>query len=199
MTEHDTAHSVPLPRRPITGLQAWLATIGYISAEYSADATLTMRASPSAEGRAVWSAETSWGHNRESLQDMPSLPGALRELWKLVERNHVIFKSLEAATRRPANYSDAEWMDADTRTTLDRLVTVTNAACGDNWRLIIVYQALDNPDLRVQARLMAKGKQIGGRASSIREACRDLYRNAAPVFANAGQPFDPFFAEAKEN
>lgn len=195
MTDYDTAHSVPLPKRPPTGLQAWLATIGYISAEYSADATLTMRASPAADGRTVWAAEASWGHHKESLHDMPTLHSALRELWKLVERNHVIFKSMEAATRRPANYSDADWIDSDTRVTLDRLIAVTRAACGDNWRLIIVYQALDNADMRVQARLMAKGKQIGGRAPTIREACRDLYRNAAPVFAHDGQPFDPFFVE----
>jgi hypothetical protein len=199
MADHDTLHSVPLPKRPVTGLQAWLATIGYISAEYSADATLTMRAAPGLSGRTTWGAEASWGHNRESLQDMATLHEALRELWKLVERSHAIFKSLEAATRRPANYSDADWIDLDTRATLDRLIDVTWAACGDNWRLIIVYQALDNPEMRAQARLMAKGRQIGGRAPTIREACRDLYRNAAPVFANAGQPFDPFFADAKEN
>lgn len=195
MADNDTAHSVPLPRRPITGLQAWLATIGYISAEYSADAALTMRASPLPSEHVVWSAEATWGQNKEDIQAMPTLPHALRELWKLVERNYIIFTSMEAATRRPANYSDAEWLDTDTRTTLDRLVAVTCAACGDQWRLIIVYQALDKPDLRVQARMMTKGRQVGGRGPTIRDACRDLYRSAAPIFAHAGQPLDPFFVE----
>lgn len=195
MADHDTAHSIPLPKRPPTGLQAWLATIGYISAEYSADAALTIRAVPAVEERIGWAAEATWGHNRESVDNQPTLHSALRELWKLVERNHVIFKSMEAATRRPANYRDDDWLDTDTRAMLDRLIMVTRAACGDNWRLMIIYQALDNPDLRVQARLMAKDRQVGGRAPSIREACRDLYRNAAPVFANAGQPFDSFFVE----
>jgi hypothetical protein len=199
MADNDTAHSVPLPKRPITGLQAWLATIGYISAEYSADAALTVRASPLPPERTLWSAEAGWGQNKETIHEMPTLHHALRELWKLVERNHIIFKSMEAATRRPANYSDAEWLDAETRTTLDRLLAVTRAACGEDWRLMIVYQALDHPEMRVQARLIAKGRQIGGRAPTIREACRDLYRSAAPVFANLGQPFDPFFAETKDN
>jgi hypothetical protein len=56
---------------------------------------------------------------------------------------------------------------------------------------------VENPNLRVQARLLAKDNSvhIGGRGPTIRDACRDLYRNAAPgYFASSGRQEDGFFA-----
>ncbi|MDZ4765728.1 MAG: hypothetical protein SGI73_14350 [Chloroflexota bacterium] len=193
----DTLYSQPLPKRPDTGLQAWLATIGYLSAEYSPDALLTLRIAPSERG-AAWSLACAWGQQREHVEAKPDFPAALRELWAVLAANHDIHKTPEAAYKSPAHYKDHQWVDAPTSETLERLIDVTTAAFKSDWALIIVYQASEKPTMRVQARLVAHDNQIrsGGRGASIRDACRDLYRNAAPgVFASAGQPFDSFFAE----
>ena len=52
---------------------------------------------------------------------------------------------------------------------------------GTDWRLTLVYQPIENPSLRVQARLVARvgSVHVGGRGGSLREACHDLYRNIA--------------------
>ena len=58
----DTIYKRPQPKRPENGLLAWLATIGYISAEYNADAMLQMVAYPMPNrSDTVWAARTSWG------------------------------------------------------------------------------------------------------------------------------------------
>jgi hypothetical protein len=114
-----------------------------------------------------------------------------------VEHEHQIFKTLEAASRRPSNYPADRWVDEDTLTTLNRLIAVTESVFEQQWMLIVVYQAVENPNLRVQARLLAKDNtiHIGGRGPTIRDACRDLYRNAAPdYFASSGRQEDRFFA-----
>lgn len=193
----DTLYSQPLPKRPETGLLSWLATIGYLSAEYSPDAILTLRIAPSDKG-VLWSLACAWGHNHEQVEAKPDFASALRDLWVVMARNHDIHKTPEAAYKSPAHYKDHQWVDPATSETLERLISVTTAVFKSDWQLIIVYQALDNPNARVQARLLAKDNQhrSGGRGASIRDACRDLYRNAAPgVFASAGIAFDSFFAE----
>ncbi|NDJ61875.1 MAG: hypothetical protein GYB67_12165 [Chloroflexi bacterium] len=194
----ETIHAQPLPKRPETGLQAWLATVGYISQEYSPDATLTMRASTDASGDVVWAAQATWGQNEEAVAAQAALFMALRELWRVIDRAHTIFKSVEAATRRPANYPNERWIDEETQITLDQMIGVTMAAFAPDWRLIIVYQPLEDAQTRVQARLLARllanpdeEVHIGGRGPSIRAACQALYRNAAPdYFASIGRPLD---------
>jgi hypothetical protein len=193
----ETLHSRPLPKRPETGLLAWLATIGYLSAEYSPDAMLTLRVAPASDG-VQWGAACTWGQQHESVEGKATFAAALRDLWAILAANHDIHKTAESAIKSPAHYKEHQWLDAPTMETLERLIAVTTAAFKSDWQLIIVYQASEKPTARVQARLVARDQQMrsGGRGASIRDACRDLYRNAAPgVFASAGQPFDSFFAE----
>ncbi|MGQ9888695.1 MAG: hypothetical protein ACUVSX_09430 [Aggregatilineales bacterium] len=175
----ETLRAQPAARRPDYGFQAWQATIGYISQVYSPDAMLTLNLYPAA-GAVRWRAAASWGQVLEEVDDRPSLPAALRDLWREVDRNHTIFKSLEAAARRPVKYDESRWLDPDTQAALDRLVALAARSCGADWRLTFVYQPIENPSLRVQARLAARsGVHVGGRGGSLREACHELFRNAA--------------------
>lgn len=189
----ETIVQLPTPRRPETGLMAWQATIGYISAHYSLDALLTIQAYPL--GEAVgWAASASWEANEEQVRDCPSLPNALRALWQQVSQNHLIFDSREAIAKRPANYADDEWLDKQTAQLLGRMLHVTRTAFGADWRLVLIYQPVEKPEFRFQARLLAAGDtvQVGGRGASLRDACRDVYRHAAPHYiAHSGnQPED---------
>jgi hypothetical protein len=177
----DTLRAQPTPRRPQYGFQAWQATIGYISQVYSPDALLTLNVYPAAPDDLRWKAAASWGQMLEEVDDRPSLPAALRDLWREIDRHHTIFKSLEAAARRPIKYDDNCWLDADTQTMLDRILTQASRSFGLDWRLTLVYQPIENPSLRVQARLAARSSSVhvGGRGAALRDACHDLYRNAA--------------------
>ncbi|MBL8162579.1 MAG: hypothetical protein JNJ61_11380 [Anaerolineae bacterium] len=189
----ETIASRPLPKRPENGLLAWQATIGYISSQYSLDAMLTLQAFPLTDGAVVWAAAASWGQNREQVQDMHSLPEALRDLWKEVDRSHVIFESREAVLKRPSNYSDNEWLDIDTATILERLLQVSYSVYGDSWQMVLVYQPVEKPDARFQARLLVppRGVQTSGQGATLRDACRDLYRNAAQFFvAHSGKKLE---------
>jgi hypothetical protein len=185
MAKDDTIDTRPMPKRPENGLLAWQATIGYISSQYSLDAMLTAQAAPLDDGRVAWSASASWGRSRESVEGLPSLPTALRELWREVDRNHVIFETRTALIKRPANYAENEWLDADTAAVLDRLVHVTGAVYNDDWQIVLVYQPVESLTSRFQARLLARGGavQIGAHGASLRDACHTLYRNAAPHYA----------------
>ena len=180
---NETLPQMPVPKRPENGLLAWQATMGYISSEHSPDALLTFQATPN-EGGLAWSGTITWMHNSELVNDKPSLPAAMRDLWKEVTRSHHIFNSFEAAVRQPINYRDDQWLDADTQGSLDRLLQTTAAVFGDDWKLVMVYQPVEAPALRVQVRLLARNNvvHIGGRGASLRDACRELYRNAAKDF-----------------
>lgn len=194
----DTMIVQPMGKKPDTGLQAWLATLGYISAEHSPDAALTLRAYPQEEAAVRWSAACTWAQNQEMVDDQPSLALALRALWVQIERIYTLFKSVEAAVKRPSGYRDDKWVDPMTQQMLDRLIGASQLAFKTDWRLILVYQPVATPTMRVQARLMARGNQVrsGGRGASIPEACRALYRHAAPeYFANLGPSLDAFFSE----
>lgn len=181
MTDAETVHARPLPKRPDTGLLAWQATLGYISVRYSLDAMLTIQICPHAVGKLSWAARASWGHNSEEVRDCPSLAAALRDLWAEVDRNNIIFESADAISRRPVLYNDDEWLDEDTRLILDRLIQLNWTAFEANWMLVIVYQPVDTPNNRLQTRLLAHNNsvQISGRGPTLRDACHDLYRNAA--------------------
>lgn len=170
--------------RPHTGLAAWEATVGYIATEHSPDAMLTLRAYPEAE-ETIWSAELTWGQNKEQLGGVDTLADVLRELWLKVEQSHVIFKSSEDAVRKPAGYGNFDWIDSDTKDALDRLAWVTSVVFKDDWTLISIYQPTDNPTARVQMRLVARDTtvHINGRGASMRDAATQLYRNATPYFS----------------
>ncbi len=184
MSEDATHIARPSAKRPPTGLQAWQATLGYMRTRHSPDAVLNLRAY-SYEARVLWSASVSWGHKEERITDLPSLSEALRALWAEVSRNHRIFESLEDAIRSPQNYNDAEWLDLATQESLQRLVWVTQSAFPGDWHLVMMYQPVETPDARVQARLLAQNNRVvvGGRGPSLLDACRTLFRNATPYFA----------------
>jgi hypothetical protein len=191
MTDAETVHARPLPKRPDTGLLAWQSTLGYISARYSLDAMLTLQVSPQPKGNLGWSAKASWGHYTEEVRSCPSLVAAFRDLWTEVDRNNIIFESPEAITRRPVMYADHEWLDEDTQLTLDRLIQLNWAAFDTDWTLVIVYQPVENPSARLQTRLLARNTtvQISGRGPTMRDACHDLYHNAARNYS-ASKPLD---------
>lgn len=180
----ETKAKRPLPPRPATGLLAWQATLGYISAHHSPDALLKLQAY-SREARVYWSGSVSWGPHLERLQDQPSLAAVMSGLWAEVSRNHRIFTRAEDAIKSPTQYNDAEWLDIPTQEALQRLVWVTQSAFPGDWRLIIVYQPIDVPDSRLQTRLLAQGSRIavGARGPTLLDACRTLFRNATPYFS----------------
>lgn len=185
MANDDTLREFPAPNRPEYGLLAWQATIGYISQEYSPDAMLTIRVTANAQAALVWSAAATWGNISEAVADLSDLGAALAALWREVDRQHNIFKSLEAAAKRPVNYT--EWLDAETQRILNRIIHAAQAAFGTDWRLVIVYQPVANASGRVQMRLIAKCESVntGARGGSLAEAGHALYRNAASDFASA--------------
>jgi hypothetical protein len=175
-----THHARPAPNRPEYGFLAWQATVGYIASEHSPDALLTITASPRVDV-IQWQAALSWGRHAEQVVNQPSLGTALNALWRIVDRHHTVFKTIEAASRKPVHYADNAWLDTDTTAALDRLLHSAVNAFGGDWRLIMVYQPVENPSARVQVRLSARDNAIsaGGRGSTLRDACRSLFRNAA--------------------
>jgi hypothetical protein len=184
VTDDDTLVHRPAPKRPQYGWQAWQATVGYIHNEYTPDAILTLTAYPVADGVIGWSAALYWENKAESVHDEDTLAGALRSLWLKVEAHHKLFKTLDAAVRRPVNYDDVEWLDEATQTALDRMFQVVEAASDSGWRLAITYQAVDNPDVRVCVSLYAQDgtPQVDASGPSLRDACQNMYRNAASYF-----------------
>jgi hypothetical protein len=197
MTDSETVHARPTPRRPDTGLLAWQSTLGYISATYTLDAMLTIQVKPLVSGsNLAWEARATWGRNTEEVLNRPSLAAALNDLWIQVDRNNVIFESLEDAARSPIYYAESEWLDPDTQTTLDRLIQLNWTVFNTDWMLVIVYQPVAIPNARVQTRLLAKSNtvQTSGRGATVRDACHDLYRNAARDYtASNGKPLDVHF------
>ncbi len=179
---NETIAMRPLPKRPQYGLQAWLATMGYLAQEYSPDALLTLRATAQ-NTQITWTAVVTWGNERHEVINMATLPVALRDLWKRVERGRKIFKTLEAATRSPLFYTDDLWIDPETDTALNGIIRLTKSAFQD-WLLVIIYRPIENPDSRVQARIIGSANQIfvSGSGGSIHDACRALFNNAAPTY-----------------
>jgi hypothetical protein len=184
---------LPLNRRPAarpeTGFLAWQATLGYISAHHSPDAVLKLQIVPG-EGGDRYTASVSWSRVEESAVDQPSLAAALTALWQIVDRSHILFQTEDDHYRRPANYGEREWIDADTRDILDRLLVTTRMVFQDEWQIVAFYQPTDAAEMRVQMRLLARGNKVGvgGRGPSLLEATRALFRNAAPFFAAHSGP-----------
>jgi len=181
----DTIYKRPQPKRPENGLLAWLATIGYISAEYYQDAMLQMVAYPTPDTeQTVWACRASWGEVAEATRDSASLAEALRELWRKVDKTHTIFKTLDDAAKQPAFYSDDKWIDVETQASFDLLTSASTTAFGADWMLVVMYHPIENPETRVQVKLLVRSRslEIEGHGPSVREACDRLYRSAAPEF-----------------
>jgi hypothetical protein len=184
VTKDDTFHQRPLPRRPETGLQAWQATIGYLR-QRGDNPALAITAYPASGTAVAWSAALHWSRKKQEVQQAESLAAALRRLWAEVDARYTIFDTPQAATRRPAGYSDAEWLDAPTLAALERLLLAAHLTFATDWQVALVYQPMDNPEERVQASLTAHGGaiRVDGWGPSVREACQRVYRSAARYFA----------------
>ncbi|MCA0453509.1 MAG: hypothetical protein LCI00_06010 [Chloroflexi bacterium] len=177
-----TLNARPMPQRPANGLLAWEATIGYLRLQYRLDASLTLRAV--ANGDAIqWNAYAVWGQNTEQVTDKLSMPAALRELWALIDRKHVIFESREAMLRRPSNYGDDEWLDGVTRTVFNQMIELFQIACAPTWALTIIYEPVEIADVRFQTRLTSDRDSMDmlGQGATLQAACRDLLRVTAQM------------------
>jgi hypothetical protein len=178
-----TQHSRPAPKRPKWGWLAWEATVGYISLHHSPDATLKLEVYPG-EHVVNWGAALTWGGNSEEVRDQLSLGEALSNLWSQVEKHQDLFHSFDAAVRRPANYADDDWLDEPTHEALSRLVHVTDTVFHGDWQIVVLYRPVSEPEKRLQARLIAEHIEVnrGGNGATLRDACRDLYHKAAPIY-----------------
>jgi hypothetical protein len=171
----------PLPRRPKYGWQAWEAIVGYVALRHSPDAVLKIEIYPMS-GIVGWGASFSWGQYTETAQDMISFGTALTQLWHRVEHNYSgMFDAAEISDKHPVNYDDDSWLDEPTFEIFSRLVGVSEVAFRGDWRLMVVYQPVEIPDNRVQARLVATGNTIslGGKGPTLRDAGRSLFMAAA--------------------
>lgn len=184
MDKPDTVPKRPMPRRPRYGWQAWESTIGYMNNYHSPDIVLKLVVCPAGDESVHWSAILSWGERNAAVKEKNTLAAALRELWLSVKRDYTVFEQDEAAIRQPLNYKDDEWFDERTSELLQRLVQVNRSVFGTDWQVLIIYQPVENPDIRVQARLLAQDKmvQVGGNGATVQDACHRLYTNAAPIY-----------------
>jgi hypothetical protein len=172
-----------MPKRSPTGLLAWQATVGFISQVYSQDVALMLHAYP-VDGDVRWRAGIAWGQVQAQIDAAVTLAAALRDLWPALERVFTVFDNPLDAVRAPTGYADNAWVDADSARTLAALTELSQAVFPGDWALVIVYQAVENPGQRVKLRLLARNQsvQVSGQGPSVREACRDVYRNAAPEY-----------------
>lgn len=173
----------PVPKRPKWGWLAWEATVGYIHQKHNSDATLKLEVYPM-EYIMGWSASLSWGDWQESVSDQQSFADALNSLWKKVEQNHNLLNSLEAAVRRPVSYGDDEWLDEVTYEAFSRLINTTDTIFQGDWQIIFLYRPVEKAEKRVQTRLIADNSVVnrGGNGPTLRDACRQLFHNAAPIY-----------------
>ncbi len=183
MSDEKTHANRPLSRRPKHLWYAWEATVGYIHNTHSADATLRLTIQPE-EHYIAWSASLTWGGNIEKVDDAVAFSIALNDLWSVVEQNHNLLDTLEAATRRPANYDDDNILDEPTFEVFSSLVNSTDTVFQGDWQIMISYRPIEAAEKRVQTRLTADNHKVtkSGNGTTLREACRNLLRNAAPVF-----------------
>jgi len=181
-----------LPPRPETGFGAWQATLGYISTHHSPDARLILYIYPKGN-QVLWAGRAAWGPVVEEYVDAPGLPIVLSKLWRRVEHFHTVFETPADMVRRPVGYIKTEWVDLPTQDILHRILWTVRLAFLEDWYMMIVYQAVENPAMRVHMRLISRSNQVvvGGRGPSLLEAGRDLFRNAAPVFTRHSTDDDP--------
>lgn len=172
------------PRRPDTGWEAWQLTLGYISQRHSPDALLKVQISPDVQGGMCWSSTLSWGQHQETISCKPSFGVCLRELWQQIDHFHTIFENDVDAIRRPAEYDDMDWLDMDTQEVLHRLIWMTTMSFKDEWSMVMVYEPKEDVTTRVRVRMLALNNlvQVGGAGSTLKNATRNLFRNAAIAF-----------------
>ncbi|MEQ8673549.1 MAG: hypothetical protein RLP44_05775 [Aggregatilineales bacterium] len=170
--------------RAFTGWMAWQGTIGYICKHHSPDAVLYLKATPFDDGSLMWSAGVEWGEVREYVEAASSLSLALMTLWKHVDERHRIFLSPEDFKRSPANYDEHDWLDLPTQDSLHRLIWTTRDVYQTGWKLVIMYQPIEEPQSRVEMVLSTPDDtpDLTVRGNTLLDACRRLFRDAAPHF-----------------
>ncbi|MGJ3238339.1 MAG: hypothetical protein ACFE0Q_06500 [Anaerolineae bacterium] len=183
MSDEKTHAQRPTPRRPKHLWYAWEATVGHIHSNHSADATLRLTIHP-LEHYIGWGASLTWGTQREAVDEKVDFAIALNDLWAVIEQNHQVIKTLEAAARRPVNYADDQVLDAPTYQVFSSLINTTDTLFRGDWQILIIYRPIETADKRVQARLTADRHKVNraGNGPTLREACRSLLRNTASVF-----------------
>jgi hypothetical protein len=69
---------------------------------------------------------------------------------------------------------------------------VTDTVFQGDWLIVLVYRSVAEPDKRLQTRLIAEQAAVnrGGNGATLRDACRDLYHNAAPIYKKYRQKDD---------
>jgi hypothetical protein len=173
----------PLPPRLSWGWFAWEATLGYIAEEYSPDASLTLQFYPSNDV-IMWDASVTWADIRITVTERVSNSVVLADLWGEVEQHYQLFKTLEAAVRRPVGYKDDEWFDSPTLEVFSRLVSINSSVFADDWLVVMVYRPTEKAEMRVQSRLVAMNSQVmrGGQGATVRDCGRNLMHNATPDY-----------------
>lgn len=163
---------------------AWQATVGYICKHHSPDAVLFLKVSPFDDGSMMWSAGVEWGEVREYVEAASSLPLALMSLWQHVDERHRIFLTPEEADRSPAGYAEHDWLDVPTQDSLHRLMWTTHNIYQTGWKLVIMYQPIEEVESRVEMVLTSPDDEhhLTVRGNTLLSACRRLFRNAAPHF-----------------
>lgn len=180
----DVTHATrPMPRRPRYLWDAWEATVGHIHSKHSADATLRLTITP-LEHYIGWSASLTWGGYNEKVVDKVDFSIALNDLWAVVDQNHNLIDTMEAASRRPAGFNDDNILDETTYDVFSSLVNSTDTVFQGDWQIMITYRPVETAEKRVQTRLTADNNKVtrAGNGVTLRDACRTLLRNAAPVF-----------------
>jgi len=183
----ETLHTRPNPKRPRWGWRAWEATVGYIALHHHPDATLKLEVHLSEDESAyLWTASLVWGKNREIVENMPAMSIALEDLWHVVNQHHNIFKHEKDAIRAPIGYDVHEWFDERTQDVFDRLKRVTHMVFERDWRLVFIYRPVEQPNMRLQARMLAKKGAVlrSGMGASLLDVSRNLYHHCADIFAN---------------
>lgn len=183
MSNEQTHAQRPIPRRPKHLWYAWESTVGYIHTKHSADATLRLTIQP-LEHYIAWSASLTWGGYNEKVENAVAFEIALNDLWSVVDHNHNLLDTLEAAVRRPSNYDNDSILDEPTYKIFSNLVNSTDTVFHGDWQIMISYRPVETADKRVQTRLSADNHKVNkaGNGPTLREACRNLLRNVAPTF-----------------
>jgi hypothetical protein len=182
--EDDTLSGRPVPRRPRWGWSAWEATTGYIAQHHSPDATLKLQLYNVGQNISFTSS-CAWGEHREEVRFADTMGEALRQLWLKIYHNHPIFESVDDAFRSPVGYDEYERLDDTTQDVFDRLVLIVQKLFEHDWLLIIVYRPVENPETRLQMRLLAESNSVqrASQGSTLREVCRSLLHHCATLFA----------------
>lgn len=183
MPDNDDTHAErPKRLRQKWGWLAWQAVVGEIAERHNPDATLSLHIYPMPH-IIGWGTTLQWGGRREETHEHISFPAAFDALWGLLTQHHMqMTHSLDVP--EPIGYSDDAWLDDKTNEAFSRLVHVTDTVFQGEWRILIIYRPSEVPLQRVQARLIADDTRVirAGSGATLRDASRQLYHNAAPMY-----------------